>query len=515
MSNHSLFIFSIIFLLLPLTSLSAQAELKWVKNFGGSDQDFATSIWQTTDDGYIVAGSSRSMDGDFEENNGLADIWVMKLDPNGNPEWQRNFSGSGWDAIESIKQTTGGGYIAAGWSDSNDGDVGGNNGNKDAWLLKLDPYGNLEWEKNFGGSEDDSVRSIQQTEDGGYIAAGKSYSTNGDVSGNNGSSDYWVIKVDPIGNLEWEKNFGGSALDFASTIQQTLDGGFIVTGRCDSTNGDITENNGSSDYWLVKLNSVGNLEWEKNFGGSSFEFASSILQTTDGGFIAAGWSGSDDGDVGENNGDFDSWILKLDPFGNLEWEKNFGGSDGDFAVSIQQTTDGGYIIANRSDSNDGDIGGNNGDYDSWILKLDSFGNLEWEKNFGGSGWDVIWSIQQTTDGGYICAGQADSNDGDVEENNGDLDFWIFKITPPLVSNHELIVDPNFNIWPNPSNGNFTIETEDSFYPISIEIFDAIGLSVYSKREIQSSLNINNIASGLYSIVITSEKNQYFERVIIH
>jgi hypothetical protein len=341
--------------------------------------------------------------------------------------WQKTFGGSNSDYANFVQQTTDGGYIIAGGSASNDGDVSDNHGKFDFWIVKLTSTGELEWQKSLGGSANDYASSIQQTTDGGYIIAGYSGSNDGDVSGNHGKRDSWIMKLTSTGELEWQKSLGGSNTDYANCIQQTTDGGYIIAGYSESNDGDVSGNRGYDDYWIVKLTSTGELEWQKSLGGSANDYASSIQQTTDGGYIIAGSSGSNDGDVLGNHGERDSWILKLTSIGKLEWQKSLGGSCLDRAISIRQTTDGGYIIAGYSESNDGDVSGNHGSYDSWIVKITSTGELEWQKSLGGSNSDYARFIQQTTDGGYIIAGGTDSNDVDVSGNQGERDYWIVKI----------------------------------------------------------------------------------------
>ncbi|MCD6418321.1 hypothetical protein J7M00_06020, partial [bacterium] len=229
------------------------------------------------------------------------------------------------------------------------------------------------WQKCLGGSDWDEAYSIQQTDDGGFIIAGESYSNDGDVSGNHGGGDYWVVKLNSAGDIVWQKSLGGSDWDEAYSIQQTTDGGFIVAGESVSNDGDVSGHHGSSgysaDYWLVKFNSAGSIEWQKSLGGSGDDVAFSIQQTTDGGFIVAGYSESNDSDVSGNHsyyGYYDYWVVKLNSAGNIDWQKCLGGSDDDWAYSIQQTFDGGYIVAGYSYSNDGDVSGNHGAYDYWV-----------------------------------------------------------------------------------------------------------------------------------------------------
>ena len=388
--------------------------------------DIPQSIDQTSDGGYIVAGISEHC-GDTTN---YRAYWVMKLDNIGNISWEKPLGGGGIDYAKSIQQTSDGGYIVTGWSTSPNGDVTGNHGDADYWIVKLDNVGNIIWEKSLGGSGYDGAQSIQQISDGGYIVAGHSFSNDGDVTGNHGSNDYWIVKLDNVGNMIWEKSLGGSGSDHAYSIQQTTDGGYIVAGSSSSNDGDVGSNIGNDDYWIVKLDNSGNLIWEKSLGGSSEEVARSVAQTADGGYIVAGYSMSNNGDISSNISAEDYWIVKLDAVGNLTWEKSLGGSLTDEAYSIQQTADGGYIATGKSLSNDGDVIGHNGYHDCWVVKLDAVGNLSWQKPLGGGDFDYGYDIKQTSDGGYIVA--ATLRDADIL----DSDFSVFKLGPDLVSVEE-------------------------------------------------------------------------------
>jgi len=311
----------------------------WAKTYGGPGWDEAHSIQQTTDGGYIVAGW-------IAFGASYTDIWVLKLDPNGDVQWQKTYGGPNWDMAYSIQQTSDGGYIVAGMTQS----FGA--GYPDIWVLKLDPNGDVQWQKTYGGPYDDRTFSIQQTADGGYIVAGNtgSFAPAGYI-------DIWVLKLDPNGNVQWQKTYGGPGAhwDMAYSIQQTSDGGYIVAGE--------TASFGAGDYdlWVLKLDSNGNVQWQKTYGGPYWDIAYSIQQTADGGYIVAGWTAS------FGAGLSDLWVLKLDPNGDVQWQKTYGGPDWDFAYSIQQTTDGGYIVAGLTYS----FGA--GFSDLWVLKLDANG----------------------------------------------------------------------------------------------------------------------------------------------
>jgi len=343
-------------------------------------------------------------------------------------EWQKCLGGTSWDYAKSIQQTSGGGFIVAGETWSNDGDVSGNHGIVDSWIVKLNSSGDIIWQKCFGGTDDDVAFSIQQTSDGGFIVAGGTWSNDGDMSGNHGGSDAWVVKLNSSGDIIWQKCFGGTNVDQAFSIQQTSDGGFIVAGGTFSNDGDVSGNHGIVDSWIVKLNSSGDIIWQKCFGGTDDDVAFSIQQTSDGGFIVAGYTSSNDGDVSGNHGSWDSWVVKLNSSGDIEWQKCLGGTDNDEAKSIQQTSDGGYIVAGETWSNDGDVSGNHGNSDYWVVKLNSSGDIEWQKCLGGTVKDIAKTIQQTSDGGFIVAGYTNSNDGDVSGIHGDYyDFWVVKL----------------------------------------------------------------------------------------
>jgi hypothetical protein len=397
--------------------------------------DYCYSSQQTADGGYIMVGDVASTNGDVTNAHGLYDWWVVKTSSTGAIQWKKSLGGSGNDYAQSIKQTSDGGYIVAGETSSNDGDVTGNHGLNDCWVVKLDPSGNITWQKTLGGTGSDFAEDIIQTTDGGYIMEGGTTSNDGDVSGNHGGLDYWVVKLTAAGNISWQKCLGGTGYDYAYSIKQTSDGGYIVAGDVNSNDGDVSGNHGSFDYWIVKLDAAGNITWKKIMGGTGEEDARDIQQTTDGGYIIAGFSNSIDGDVTGNHGDFDYWIVKINAAGNISWQKSLGGSQSDAAHSIKQTSDGGYVVGGDEYSTDGDVTGNHGNYDYWVIKLDNLGALLWQKTLGGTSNEYAYSLQVTSDGGFLISGYTQSNNGDVTNNHqttgfrGLWDYWTVKLSP--------------------------------------------------------------------------------------
>ena len=349
-------------------------------------------------------------------------------------QWKKCYGGTLTDQSNSIHQTKDDGYIIAGFSESTNGDVTGNHGLNDYWLVKTDSLGTILWQKTYGGTKDERATFVQQTSDLGYIVSGYSQSNDGDVTGHHGLTtiyDCWILKTDSTGVIEWQKSLGGTSVDYATCVRQTADGGYIVSGYTLSINGDVTANHGSYDYWIVKLDSTGVIQWEKSYGGTSFDQANSIQQTTDGGYIVAGISQSVNGDVTGNHGNVDYWVIKIDSLGALQWQKSLGGSGIDEAYSVQQTFDGGYIVSGWSNSLNGDVIGHppatNLDY--WIVKLNSIGTIVWQKTFGGTANENALSIKQCTDYGYIIAGWSKSNNGDVTGHHGGAtdDYWLLRL----------------------------------------------------------------------------------------
>ncbi len=440
---------SVLLFMQTLLTSTAHAQTsptkQWDVRFGGSSGDALTSLQQTTDGGYILGGVSQSgISGDkTQASQGSGDYWVVKISSSGAKEWDARFGGSGNDDLISLQQTSDGGYILGGVSQSGiSGDkTQASQGSDDYWVVKINSSGAKEWDVRFGGSGDDYLRSLQQTTDGGYILGGHSFSgISGDkTQASQGGTDYWVVKINSNGVKQWDARFGGSSNDFLGSLQQTTDGGYILGGSSASgTSGDKTQaSQGSDDYWVVKINSSGAKEWDVRFGGSGDDYLRSLQQTTDGGYIFGGrsFSGISGDKTQASQGSDDYWVVKINSIGVKEWDAGFGGSSSERLTSLQQTTDGGYILGGYSAS---DISGDKtqasqGFFDYWVLKINSSGLKQWDASFGGSLFDYLNSLQQTTDGGYILGGYSDSGiSGDkTQASQGSDDYWVVKIGFPV------------------------------------------------------------------------------------
>lgn len=402
------------------------------KCLGGTKSESADAISETKDGGCIISGYSNSNDGDVSGLHGIYyDAWLIKLNRYGTIEWQKCFGGSKYENARSVHQTADGGFIFTGPSYSNDGDIANHYGftiYSDYWVVKLDGSGNIQWQNSLGGTDDDYPAKIQQTKDSGYIVIGYSNSNNRDVTGNHGGADCWAVKLNSLGKIQWQKSLGGAWSDNGESIQQTKDNGYIIAGSTESNDGDVSGNHGISDYWIVKLDSSGNIQWQKTLGGTGIDNAADIQQTSDNGYIVAGTSASNNGNVSGNHGGYDYWVVKLNTSGNIQWQISLGGSADEQAHSVEQTTDGGYIVAGNSLSTNGDVSGNHGKLDSWIVKLNASGKIQWTRSVGGTKDDVANCIQQVRTGGYIVGGFSNSNDGDVSGNHGNYDDWVVKLS---------------------------------------------------------------------------------------
>ncbi|MBE9485174.1 MAG: hypothetical protein IMY74_10025, partial [Bacteroidetes bacterium] len=352
-------------------------------------------------------------------------------------EFQQCYGGSNGEGGQDIIMLPDSSYIIFGSTASDDGDISFNHGESDFWLIKTDKFGNLLWEKTYGGSETEHEENMAVTSDGNYILFGDTQSNDGDVSGNHGGLDYWVVKTDNIGVLLWQRCLGSSVNDYALQMRLDANDNIYVIGSSHGDDGDITDPHGFVDYWIAKLNTDGDLLWDRSLGGTDVDEGKCILPTSDGGYIAGGFTTSTDGDVTCENPTLmqcDNWIVKLDSLNNIQWEHCYGGSHNETALDIKETTDNGYIIVGGTLSDDGDVTGFHGVagayYDIWVFKIDSIGNLEWQRCLGGTKSEGRAEITITDNGEYIINGFTASNDCDVSGNHstpGYPDIWILKI----------------------------------------------------------------------------------------
>jgi type IX secretion system substrate protein len=506
-------------ILLFAIKVNSQPTIQWENCFGGTNDDESWSIIQTNDSSYVVAGFAYSRNGNLDSSNHIGGAWLIKLNTYGLILWQKSYGGSSLgDYPQSIIQTTDGGFIFTGNTSSSNGDLSNtiNHGDGDAWVCKLNDTGGVQWSKCYGGSLQDYGESIVQTTDGGYIFAGFTYSNDGDVHGNHGTDvDYWVVKLNDTGAIQWSKCYGGSSLDEAYSIVQTTDGGYIVAGYTDSGDGDVTGYSGpNSEEWIVKIDSLGNIQWEKCFGGNTGGTAAySIIQTSDGGYLTVGNANGNGGIVTGNHGGNDYWLVKLTDTGDVQWQKCYGGSSDDIAYTVVKTIDGKYAIGGYSVSNNGEVTGNHGDNDFWIVKLDTNGTLLWEQSYGGILDEQAHSMIATNDNGLAITGISTSNSDEVTGYHGGVaDYWVVKLNPDSITGiKEINNNEGVRVYPNPVSETLTIrDYELGIRNGEIEITDVMGGEVYHSQfsTVNSQLftiDVSDFSNGMYFYRITSDK----------
>jgi hypothetical protein len=491
----------------------SQPTIQWEKSLGGTSEDSPGQIVQTLDGGYIIIGYSLSQDGDVTgPYNGTA--WIVKLFPSGFIEWQKNYGGNHQDYPVSILQTLDGGFIVSG-NTTSDTFEGVANKPGDAFVLKLNDTGAIQWFKCYSGSgfaQQHKDNTIVQTLDGGYLFSGSVNAFDSTLVDYHGGTDLWVVKLSDTGSIQWQRCYGGSNNEAYSTaMNKTNDGGYIITCDAFSTDGDVTGNHGGGDYWVLKIDSIGHILWEKCYGGSGWDVPYSIIQTLDDGYIVTGFAGSTDGDVTGNHGSNDYWVVKLSDTGAIQWENCFGGTGDDEAGCIIQNPDSTYIVAGLSLSADGNVTNNHGIGDDWIIKLNPLGHLIWEQCYGGSNDEATNCIIKTTDGGYAFAGYSYSNDGEVTGHHGSTagdDYWVVKLNPDTTTGiKEITPSQGITIYPNPSINTITLHLDQlspAFGGNELEITDVFGRLIYKEtiHTNDTKIDVTNWNEGVYFYSLT-------------
>lgn len=407
-------------------------DVLWEKSYGGKQADYLMDVQPTADYGFILAGSSISKKSGNKtlDNNGDLDYWIWKMDEKGDLDWQKNLGGSGTDFLQSIYLTNDGGFILAGTSSS---EIGFDKkeackGKDDFWIIKLNAGGGEQWQKTIGGSGQEKLQNIIQTKDGGYLIAGSSSSDSsnlempskesagGKTEDSYGNLDYWVVKLDSEGNISWQKTIGGMYLDELRSIEQTIEGGYILGGYSNSPeSGNKTENNiGNGDYWIVKLDDKGEIKWQKTIGGDKDDQLYVVHQTDDKGYIVGGNSnsGSNNSKSKGNQSGTDFWVLKLNEEGGVLWEETYNFGKVDVLTSLIENEDhtfliGGYAqseLADHSQKVFGKKAEKEGVNDYIALKINEKGEELWSKTIGSAGKDLLRKVIETRDGGYLLAG---------------------------------------------------------------------------------------------------------------
>lgn len=463
----------------------AQApSISWQKTFGGSGDDYGWNMIKTSDGNYIVCGTTTSSDGDFSINRGDYDAFAIKFDAEGNFIWSKTFGGSAYDDFTNIIEIDNGGFLITGTTASNDGDVSGNHGGEDIWLVRLSSTGDIVSQKCFGGSGDEyndpSSLGLIKTHDHNYMFAAVTNSSDGDVPQNLGGNDGWVVKFNRHGNIIFSKIYGGNADEGITSIMELNDGKYVIGGTTYSTDGAGIGNHGDADYMLIQIGSTGNVKWSRCYGGSGSDILHEGVGVSNNTIVLGGSTNSSDGDVTGYHGGFaDSWVINIKAQnGNTKWANCFGTTLTEAAFDLVKTNDG-YVSVAPVDS-DGYCCFET--WDAQAIKINNSGNEEWSKIFGGSDYDQVNTGIETNDHGILLNCVTTSTDGDITNNHGGPeDGWLVKLN----SNHNrfsitsecsvINSTNNLNIFPNPFLNSTTITFSLSqTQNVSLNIYDVNG-----------------------------------------
>ncbi|MBM7607966.1 flagellin-like hook-associated protein FlgL [Lysinibacillus composti] len=476
-----------------------EPTIQWQQNLGSDGYDGGIDIIQLTDGSYMTVGQS----GDSERVYG----YLAKLDQNGQLLWEKEYPQ--YYATNNIVEAQDGNFIISGFATNGELTSDGMNKDNDVYLSKIDTSGNVMWERTFDYKDSDSSARLSSTSDGGFIMTG--HSRNHQISSD---EDAWILKLDANGDVEWKKNFNSSKNEILFEVQETVEGGYLAVGYTYSSDGTVPVNQVNMDAWIIKLDSDGNTEWEKTIAGTKSDMFSGLVTTEDGGFIVSGSSASSDSDFTENYGLDDMWVIKFDNHGIKQWSTHLGGSGSEQAFGILKMDDGGFIIVGPTTSTDGDIGENNGDYDAAVIKISAVGEVEWKKIIGGSNEEwVVSGLDQTLDGGFVMIGRTESSDGDItNETEGPADIWITKFSADGYFNKEEVFNLNYET----NNGRLRLEDATikfSGQPLTINEIK-LNLATIETEYIQESVGIK-IQSGANSgqsheiLIENMHPNQHF------
>ncbi len=428
-------------LLLPLCKLSAQVPyLLWQHCLGGILYEDSQGVVATPDGGCAVLGSVASMEGDVIGNHGPPDIWLVKLNATGQIQWQHCYGGTHSEEARRLLGTDDGGFVLTGFTLSTDGNVACTGFFRQAWALKVDSLGSIQWQACLPGDLDGSGGTINHavaTVDGGYIVVGSSNSKQTIWSENHGQMDFFAAKLNGDGEVQWLHCYGGSGMDEAWAIRATPEGNYVIAGTSGSTDGQVTTGS-TGQVWVIKINPEGGLLWNRRMGGSGgpdmADQAKDLVVNPDGSMLVVASTASNDGDVSGNHGGYDAWLVMLDSEGTILQQRCIGGTENDLSWAGTASGPGRFVLAGTALSNDGDLNGaNSTGWNVWALMVDANMNLLWQHCFGGGAVDEGYAVDRNAAGELFITGRTWSGDGDVIGNHfpGVPDIWAIKLASDL------------------------------------------------------------------------------------
>jgi hypothetical protein len=481
-------------------------KITWQENIGGSQMDIANDIVEGNNHSFYTVGYSYSNDGNFQNNLGWEDAKIIKTNKSGLIEWERSFGGSDADVFTSIT-SQGDFVIAAGWSASEDAGIT-NRGSEDALIVKYDASGNLVWIKSYGGSSSDRINQIITLQDGNYLLAGYTYSNNNDITVNRGMVDFWMLKLDQNGNIMWSRTYGGSDDDFASALAEDSNGDIIIVGNSTSIDFDVAGNYGEWDAWIIKTNAIGEILWQNVYGdvGNDEIAAVNILDKDE--IVLVGNTFSNNSNA---LGKSDGWVLHLDMQGSKLKETRLGGEENDYIYSVDINSDGDLLLSGQTHSNSGDLFDNQGNGDGWLVAINISGYVLWQETLGGNSSDDIQNAIYTSSGSIAIAGSSKSNNGDVIDNNGSWDFWLVEIN----GNSKTIDEDNLMLFPNPAldNINFFLQKKTVELVTITNMAGQIISTQNFNEQHQGQIDITAFPAGIYTIHCISANEKFTKNFI--
>lgn len=426
----------IVLALLLAPFMATAQQIEWQHVFGGTGYERGMKMVPTAEGCYLFAGYTSSSDGVGKGNAGAPknDLLLLKVTPKGQLVWSRRYGGGMTEDFGGMSPTPDGGVIMIGTTESSDGMVVGRHGKMDIWAMKVDRLGTLTWKRCFGGPGNDRGFGAIPTSDGGYLICGESGSKEGDMTMSHGALDAWVAKLDKYGNIERSQSFGGLDNDCALHLMELPKQEYLVVATTNSKDQQVKYAHGEKDVWMFALSKNFDMVWQSSFGGSSFEDAHDVIMNKRGNFVFTGTCFSNDGDLAgkANAGLGDTWVACVSPLGKLLWQGLYGGSRSDGANAVSQTPDGGYIVVGSSSSHDKMVPKLQGYYDGWIVRIDSVGKYLWSTTFGGEEFDHLYDVVAVEEGHYLALGSTESIKGDVLPLNKEKtdDVWFLKFSDP-------------------------------------------------------------------------------------
>ncbi|MCY1483348.1 hypothetical protein D3C87_42040 [compost metagenome] len=511
--------------LLYAGTLQAQ-DILWEKSYGGKHSEYLFDVQPTPDYGFLLAGSSLSKKtgNKTEEAAGDLDYWIWKMDEKGELDWQKSFGGSGTDLLQAVQLTHDGGFILAGTSDSPKGlqKKDSCRGREDFWIIKLNAKGGEQWERTIGGSGQEQLQSISQTSDGGYILGGSSSSQRstklaagtpdpyGKSENSFGNLDYWVVKLDEEGKVEWQKTFGGQYTDQLRSVKQTRDGGYLLGGYSNSPeSGNKTEKcYGTGDYWVIKLDKKGEMEWQKVYGGEGDDQLYVVHQTLDGNYILGGNSSS--GTTGNKNASnrkgTDFWVVKIDLAGEILWQKTYNIGKMDLLASLTENSDGSLLLGGHAQSET--LGTKKADKedinDYVVIKTKENGEEQWMRSLGSKGEDLLKKAIEVRGGGYLLAGTSKgARSRDRYSGQGRNDFWVVRLEDKDKKKEKK--NP-IEAYPNPTLHYSNVIVGYEFTKGTATVYDLSGrqLQQFEITDRMVPIDLGGMPEGIYIVEIRTD-----------